>query len=149
MLITTCTRRNTCVRARSPAFDVRFSDTVLLISTVTPRHATYVKSNPNSKKQATAHRNLTGTGMRVHSFHTCTSGIGPYMHIWHWPKHATLATNNNANSTLVQQAINYCACMHLSAHASWHASECMHMHANKSVHCDYMRVAVYVSGIPV
>ena len=142
VLITTCTRRNTCVRARSPAFDVRFSDTVLLISTVTPRHATYVKSNPNSKKQATAHRNLTGTGM-----HVCAQL--PYMHIWHWPIHATLATNNNANSTLVQQAINYCACMHLSAHASWHASECMHMHANKSVHCDYMRVAVYVSGIPV
>ena len=39
-------------------------------------YATYMKSNPNPKKQATAHRNLTGTGMQVCAQHV-------YMHFWY------------------------------------------------------------------
>ena len=45
-------------------------------------YATYMKSNPNPKKQATAHRNVTGTGNAcVCTACTCTSDtyIGPSM----------------------------------------------------------------------
>ena len=75
-------------------------------------YATYVKSNPNPKRQATAYRNLTGTETQV-----CVQLVHPHLH-YAWLHNQLL------------YIILYC--IYLSAHAAWlHQSTCMqtNMHA--------------------